>query len=169
MNYQTTYNGKEKELQILLDGNRIVAGSEELEFDIHHAGEDRYLIKLGSRTYKVDEVQLEGEQVSFRYNGVPITVQVRNKQELLLELLGMKREEAAREEALRAPMPGRILQLQVEQEQTVKKGQPVATLEAMKMENQIKAPVDGRIKKILINKNQNVEKNDVLMEIEASG
>ena len=169
MKYQFTYNGKDKELKLISEGSRIVADSKELEFDIHPAGEDRYLIKLGSRTYKVDEVQVEGEQVSFRYNGVPITVQVRNEQELLLERLGMEREEAAMEEMLKAPMPGRILQLQVVQGETVKKGQPVATLEAMKMENQIKAPIDGRVKKICINQNQNVEKNDDLMEIEASG
>lgn len=169
MNYQATYKGKEKELRILSEDNRIVADSDELEFDIHRSGEDRYLIKLGSSTYKVDEVQVEGEKVSFRYNGVPITAEVRNEQELLLEQLGMKREEVVSEEVLKAPMPGRILQLQVKQGQTVKKGQPVVTLEAMKMENQIKAPIDGRVKKIFINQNQNVEKNDDLMEIEASG
>ncbi len=49
--------------------------------------------------------------------------------------------------------------------QAVKKGQVVAVLEAMKMENEIVAPVDGQVASISVDKGQNVNLGDNLLEI----
>lgn len=169
MKYQTEYKNSQKELHIQSRKDLLTINEEELGFNIREDGYGRYLIRVEQRTYRVYDVEIDGENVSFTYDGVPVSVNVRDEQALLLEHLGMQQADATREEILKAPMPGRILEMQVSEEQEVRKGQPVAILEAMKMENQIKAPVDGRVVKIFIKHNQNVEKNDALMEIEASG
>ncbi|MGL4913649.1 MAG: biotin/lipoyl-containing protein [Romboutsia sp.] len=68
-------------------------------------------------------------------------------------------------ERITAPMPGTIVNVLVKQGQVVKKGQVVAILEAMKMENEIVATVDGCIESINVDKGQNVSLGDNLLEI----
>jgi 3-methylcrotonyl-CoA carboxylase alpha subunit len=57
-------------------------------------------------------------------------------------------DEEARSGSLAAPMPGRIIQVMSRPGETVKKGQPLLILEAMKMEHTITAPADGIVKEI---------------------
>ena len=59
-------------------------------------------------------------------------------------------------EAVCAPMPGTILRISVTEGQTVKAGDVLCVLEAMKMENEIKAPKDGKVIQILVAKGANV-------------
>ena len=61
-----------------------------------------------------------------------------------------------------APMPGTILAVKVSVGQTVKKGDVICVLEAMKMENDIPAPQDGVIASIDVQKGASVAANDVL-------
>ncbi|GHT06186.1 acetyl-CoA carboxylase biotin carboxyl carrier protein subunit [Bacteroidia bacterium] len=58
--------------------------------------------------------------------------------------------------ALKSPLPGIILDINVKVGDAVKKGQKVLTLEAMKMENAINADRDGEIKEIVVNKGDSV-------------
>lgn len=62
-------------------------------------------------------------------------------------------------------MQGTIVDVKVAVGQTVIKGQTLAILETMKMENEIASPVAGRISKIFIAKQSNVENLEVLMII----
>ncbi|MGL5346670.1 MAG: biotin/lipoyl-containing protein [Peptostreptococcaceae bacterium] len=68
-------------------------------------------------------------------------------------------------ESITAPMPGTILNILVKEGEKVKKGQVLAVLEAMKMENEIVAPVDGEIASITVGKGQNVNLGDSLLKI----
>jgi biotin carboxyl carrier protein len=61
-----------------------------------------------------------------------------------------------------APMPGTIISIEVATGQTVKAGEIIMTLEAMKMENDIVAPVDGVIKQILVKKGSSVNTDEIL-------
>lgn len=74
-------------------------------------------------------------------------------------------EPAGNGEKVTAPMPGTILNVLVKEGQVVKKGDVVAVLEAMKMENEIVAPVDGQVASISVDKGQNVNLGDSLLEI----
>lgn len=78
-----------------------------------------------------------------------------------------KKEVAATEagEAVEAPMPGTIVNINVKNGDTVKKGQVVAILEAMKMENEIVAPIDGTVVSVDVEKGQNVNLGDSLLQI----
>jgi biotin carboxyl carrier protein len=58
---------------------------------------------------------------------------------------------------IKSQMPGKILRVQIKAGDTVKKGQAIIVMEAMKMENEIKSPQDGTIKEIKISEGQNVE------------
>ena len=65
---------------------------------------------------------------------------------------------------MKAPMPGMIAGFKVESGATVKKGQPVLVLEAMKMENDLVAPCDGVIT-FTVSKGANVDTGAVIATI----
>ncbi len=64
-----------------------------------------------------------------------------------------------------APMPGTILDIKVSVGQSVKKGDTVCVLEAMKMENDIPAPQDGVIASVNVQKGASVTPSDVLITL----
>ena len=68
-------------------------------------------------------------------------------------------------ETVNSPMPGTILAVNVAAGDTVKKGQVLMVLEAMKMENEIMSPVDGRIASVQVAKGASVETGAVLCVI----
>lgn len=62
-----------------------------------------------------------------------------------------------------SPMPGIINKILVNLQDTVKLGQPIAIVEAMKMENSITAPCSGKVIEILVSSGQEVKKNELLV------
>jgi biotin carboxyl carrier protein len=70
---------------------------------------------------------------------------------------------------LRAPMPGKILEVMVQAGDTVAAGEPLMILEAMKMENELIAPSGGKISSLLVKTGDKVEKNQNLIVISPSG
>lgn len=66
---------------------------------------------------------------------------------------------------VKAPMPGNILDVRVQEGQSVKKGQVLVILEAMKMENEIQAPCDGKVTSVCVRKGDAVETQAVICTI----
>jgi biotin carboxyl carrier protein len=72
---------------------------------------------------------------------------------------------SAGEEAVKAPMPGTILNIKAVLGKSVKKGEVLLILEAMKMENEIVAPKDGVIANVFTTKGASVATGDALVSI----
>ncbi|NLA49025.1 MAG: acetyl-CoA carboxylase biotin carboxyl carrier protein subunit, partial [Bacteroidales bacterium] len=66
---------------------------------------------------------------------------------------------------VKAPMPGRLIDVLVREGSSILRGEPLVVLEAMKMQNEILSPVNGTILKIHVRPNTNVMKDDMLVEI----
>lgn len=66
---------------------------------------------------------------------------------------------------IKAPMPGTILDVKVQNGQRVKKGDVLVILEAMKMENEIQAPCDGTVTGINVRKGDSVETQALICTI----
>lgn len=66
---------------------------------------------------------------------------------------------------VKAPMPGTILDVKVQNGQHVKKGDILVILEAMKMENEILAPCDGTVSSVSVRKNDSVETQALICSI----
>lgn len=66
---------------------------------------------------------------------------------------------------IKSAMPGTILALNVQVGDSVKKGDIVLILEAMKMENEIEATVDGVVKAIDVEQGASVSEGDILLQI----
>lgn len=67
--------------------------------------------------------------------------------------------------AVKAPMPGTILKVNVAPGQAVKKGDVLCVLEAMKMENDISAPQDGTVASVNVQKGASVQTEEVLVTL----
>ena len=69
------------------------------------------------------------------------------------------------EVSIRAPMPGMIVRIPVEEGQPIGKGETLIILESMKMENELKAPREGTVHRIHVTAGENVEQNKLLVTI----
>ena len=68
-------------------------------------------------------------------------------------------------QSVKAPMPGTILDVKVQNGQNVKKGDVLVILEAMKMENEIPAPCDGTVTSVNVRKGDSVETQALICTI----
>ena len=66
---------------------------------------------------------------------------------------------------LKAPMPGLVVAVPVEEGQEVKKGQVLLILESMKMQNELKSPRDGTVHRIKAKPGETVEQKQTLLSL----
>ena len=64
-----------------------------------------------------------------------------------------------------SPLPGTVLKIHVKEGDTVKVGQTLITLEAMKMENSLDSDKDGKVLSVKVIPGQSVMEGDILLEI----
>ncbi len=65
-----------------------------------------------------------------------------------------------------APIAGKVLDVKVSAGDMVKKGQTVAIIEAMKLENEIQSAYDGKVKQVVVSAGDDVKNKDVLIVLE---
>lgn len=134
---------------------------------------------INGNVYKVHVNSVEDNIADVEVNGTPYKVQLEKPAKK--ELVTLKRpaqapttstgapivtrqHAASAPGAVKSPLPGVILEICCKVGDTVKRGQKIAVLEAMKMENNINAPQDGSIIEIKVNKGDSVlEGNDLFI------
>lgn len=84
----------------------------------------------------------------------------------LIAQMGLDKPKVRKLKQLKAPMPGRVVSVAVHVGQEVQVGDPLLTLEAMKMENVLKAEGIGVVKRVAVDGNQVVDKGGLLIEFE---
>jgi len=101
-------------------------------------------------------------QVFFELNGLARQVTVRDQSAAADEKVRPKAE-AGNPKHIGAPMPGKLLKVNVKVGDEVKAGDVLMVTEAMKLETNIKARADGRIAEVLFAEGEKVEKEDLLI------
>ncbi len=165
--YHATINGTKK-VDIEWDGKHqeVILDGKTYSTDVlTHSARTSHWIH-NNKSYNVEIVQLNGEnkELQVKVNGTMYQVQLKDRFDDLLKSLGMEVAGVAKFKDLKAPMPGLVLDIMVDEGQSVEKDSPLVILEAMKMENVIKSPAAGIVKKVSARKGQAVEKNTVLIE-----
>jgi len=147
-----------KDNTFLVNGNKMVP-------DIIEINKGVFSIIVNNKSYYAEVVSHSKEEKTFRIkvNDNIYKVLVNDKYDLLLKELGLDSLTSRKVSDLKAPMPGLVVEVAVEEGNEIKKGDKLVVLEAMKMENILKAPADGVVKKINIKKGNTVEKNEVLI------
>ena len=130
------------------------------------ANQFHILYKNNSYVADLVSVDFSSKTVEIIINNRLYSVSLQDKFDLLLNQLGMTNEASNKENDVKAPMPGRVLDVLVSAGEAVSAGDGLLVLEAMKMENIIKSTRQGTIKAISVMANENVEKNTILLSYE---
>lgn len=148
----------------------------------------KYVLEIGEKEYTAEVKSITTEEASIVVNGSEYKVKLKEFGRKKISVpqaapvtptapapspaapmgLPPKRPSAASEAgagAVRAPLPGLILDVNINEGDAVKAGQNIIVMEAMKMENQVQAPHDGTVSKLFVKKGDSVAEGDSLLEI----
>jgi biotin carboxyl carrier protein len=148
----------------------------------------KYNLTINGTKYSVDINDIEDNKANIEVNGTPYTVELdmesiptmQKSQPKVVRVAAPAPKAAPAAPAavpaapaaptagcvLKSPLPGTILDVFVNVGDTVKTGQHLILLEAMKMENNIDADRDGVVKEIRVRRSDSVMEGDVLLVIE---
>lgn len=118
--------------------------------------------------YKAELVSADfiSKKYTVKVNNNTYEVAISDALHELIKSMGIETGKAKVVNAIKAPMPGLILEINVSVGQQVKENDPLLILEAMKMENSFLSPRDGIIKSIAVEKGNTVDKGQLLIEFE---
>ncbi len=157
-------------------------GERELDVEVQRHGSG-YRVRIGERWIEADLVEIgpfvrslrldDGTQYSLVHHSTGNTHEITHggttvKVEVIDPLAakrGRREDEMGTGGVLKALMPGRVVRMLVAKGDTVRKGQGLLILEAMKMENEIQAPADGVVDEVFVQAGQTVEGGADLLHI----
>ena len=141
----------------------VTDGKNTYDADIQHISPHIISIVVGSKSSLV-YIARDKEKRYMSLGGQQFIVQEPSSEEN--DFLGGG--ESSQEDLLiiKAPMPGKVIKLNVCENDKVRKNQTLAIVEAMKMENEIKSAIDGTVKKIFASPGDLVDSEKPLIELE---
>lgn len=167
MKYATTINDKtflieiNDDRQVTIDGVVYPVDFENI------SGQPVYSLLIDGRSYEAyvyESDETDDWQVLLK--GDLYTARVEDEREKRLRAAaGAVAGAQSGEFNLKAPMPGLIVAVPVEEGQEVKKGDILIILESMKMQNELKCPRDGTITRIKVKARDSVEHHQVLITV----
>jgi geranyl-CoA carboxylase alpha subunit len=153
-------------------------GDRAREVEVSQVAPGRYRVSIDGVVAEIDAESLGGGRFRLRGDGVETLAEVSRDGArrfvrygaldfvLTRERAGGARRERAAGGGLEAPMPGVVTRVLVSSGDAVTRGQPLLTLEAMKMEHVIRAPTEGRVARVLARPGELVNGGAALVELE---
>ncbi len=142
-----------------VDGNRM-------EYKVLSEDKNQIVLEINSHIYNVVYSKKSDEKFQIVAKGQNYEVEVLTELQNKAKKLNAERRKNSGETLIKAPMPGLVLRMEVEQGNEVVEGTSLFILEAMKMENEIKSEISGTIKEVKVSQGESVEKGAVILIIE---
>jgi biotin carboxyl carrier protein len=164
MKYVTTINGQEYLVE-LVDDKTLKVNDIVYTIDLNQVG-DQPVYSLLLDGLSIDALVYPDEdtwQVSFQ--GEMYIASVEDEREKRLRAQLGEAVGAHQEFQLKAPMPGLVVSVPVENGQDVQKGDVLLVLESMKMQNELKSPRAGTVGRIRVKAGDRVEKKETLLSV----
>jgi geranyl-CoA carboxylase alpha subunit len=164
MKYIAEVDGSDFPVEIL-DDHHVRFGGEILEFDLASvSGQPLYSMIVNNESYEGYVYPTEGNwQVLLM--GRSYSVNIADEREKRLRSSTNGGLAADREFILRSPMPGLVNAVLVSEGELVQKGQILAILESMKMQNELRSPFRGNIGRLKIKVGDNLQQKQFLLSI----
>ena len=139
VNHTTSYDFMEDDLKNL---------------DVVAMENNKFHVLNNHKPYKVEIISADflNKKYTVKVNNNSYEIAIEDTLDILIKSMGIERGKTKVVNAIKAPMPGLILEITVEVGQTVKENDPLLILEAMKMENSFLSPRDGGIKSVAVEK-----------------
>jgi biotin carboxyl carrier protein len=157
---------KDKNIDYNQENGKIFIQGNEFLLDIKPLGNNRFHLIRNNRCLTAEVIQFDKETKTFKLkiNGTVVETQIKDHLDVIMEKMGMTVMEGLKVNEVKAPMPGLILDIKVNEGSSVEVGENLVILEAMKMENIIKSPRKGIIKSVKVKQGQSVDRNQILLE-----
>ncbi|NDJ62838.1 MAG: biotin/lipoyl-binding protein [Chloroflexi bacterium] len=163
MKYVTIINDKEFEIEIGNDG-RLTVNGEPRDVDFLPLGPALYSVLRQHSSHEV-VIDVHDDSYEVLMSGRLYTGRVLDERAQLLAARSGGGLIDSGEISIKAPMPGLVIAVLVDEGQAVTKGQTIIILESMKMQNELKAPRDGVVQRISVEAHQSVEQNKLLITL----
>ena len=164
MKYITTIDNKEFEIEVV-DERHIRIGDRLLEVDFESvSGQPVFSLILDGKSHE-SFVYQNDEDWEVLIRGQQYQVKIEDERERRLKAAAVGGAVESGEFNLKAPMPGLIVAVLIEEGQEVKKGQVMLILESMKMQNELKAPRDGIMGRVRVKAGESVEQRQTLLSV----
>jgi len=162
--YKIRVNNK---YDFVIDRNakELLVDAKTIDADIKQINDLLYHIINNNRSYNAEVVGFnpEAKTAEIKVNNHIYTLTAKDQFDVLLDKMGLNNLMTAKISDIKAPMPGMVLKVLVNEGDEIKKGDNLFVLEAMKMENIIKSPADVNVKTIKIKAGDKVEKGQILI------
>jgi biotin carboxyl carrier protein len=160
---------REEGLIVKVEEERVSAqiGTRVYDLQVRKPSPDSYLIFLGANVYECRVTQgaaASKEVFNVDIRGRSYSVTIIDPKRLRSGQNSDRHDHGVAE--IRAPMPGKVVRVQIEAGETVEKGAGVVVVEAMKMQNEMKSPRAGVVVSVNVKAGDTVNAGDVLAVIE---
>jgi len=159
-------------------GDRVRVDGREMACDFRATGGDeagarrgravRFSLLLDGRSRGATAKREPGGRWALHWDGRLVEAEVLDERTAKLRDMSAKPDAGRRAGAVRAPMPGLVVQVAVRAGDEVEVGDRIVVVEAMKMENELRAAAAGRVAEVLVEKGAAVNKGDVLVAFEGA-
>ncbi len=165
MKYLTTIGDTEFTVEVL-DKDHVLLNGRLVEVNFERiSGQPVYSLVIDGKSYEAYVYEGEEQQLQVLLLGRQYPAQVEDERERRLRSAAGGGPAEAGEFQLKAPMPGLVVAIPVEEGQEVQKGQVLLVLESMKMQNELKSPRTGKVGRIRVKPGQSVEQRQVLLAV----
>ncbi|MCG3175054.1 MAG: hypothetical protein GMKNLPBB_03390 [Myxococcota bacterium] len=162
--FQAQLGGRKLDVEVIaLDGGKFRVRVDGRELEV-----DSISLLSGGQSMLIDgavcdtQMEINGDDYEVLLRGVRVRLKMIAERKLKLQALS-RSQGGGGDNAVKAPMPGRVVRIPVEKGQQVEQGQGVAVIEAMKMQNELRAPRAGVVDQILVKVGQDVERGAPLV------
>ena len=156
----------------LLDGDRVEVDGKSYSCSFVRTPEGSYSLLLNNSIFEI--IVLESAQngddksLQLKVGGSLLKVTIEDHRSLVRKSLLSAHPQLSTVQEIKAPMPGKVVRVEVKLGETVIAGSGLLVLEAMKMENEIKSITGGIVEKVFVEPGRAVEKGEILLSIKAN-
>lgn len=148
------------------NGHKLTYDSKELNAQIETSEDGFSFVSINGVSYPIEIISHHQNEYELLINGVSYNLSIETPFSLERKKHLISQASESTTIRLKAPMPGKILEVMVRTGDAVKAGDTLLILEAMKMQNAILASTKGIIKKVLVKQGDTTSKSDLLIELE---
>lgn len=166
MKYVVRVNGADVEVVVDADGVRV--GGTRLPAHLAEVdGSPIRLLTMGDAVHRVVARRGKGRgEYTLWLDGFRFEVEALDERTRAIRELSSVASGPSGPAPLRAPMPGMVVRVSVQEGDAVQPGQGLVVMEAMKMENELRSAGAGTVKRVLVAPGTAVEKGALLLELE---
>lgn len=166
-NHQVELNVEEQDIVCLIEDYQYPT----IRFQYHEQHATASLnsngqLLLNNRKWNVHLFESAPGIYTVRYNGYDFTIRRNDILHISNDLLAPQVTHGSNSSNIMAPMPGKVIKVAVSEGVTVKKGDLLLIVEAMKMENNITSPFDATVSKVNTKENDKVDTNTILVDLQ---